>query len=133
MTEAVVVDASAVVRGLTTDGTAAETLDQIGAGVLVGHAPDLLVAESSNALVVAVRAEQRSLEDAQSLLDSLLHSPIELHPTTALAPAALELAATTQLSAYDGFYAVLARALDLPLVTADRGLADAVVESVLVE
>jgi predicted nucleic acid-binding protein len=131
--EGLIVDASAVVRGLTTEGPAAETLDQIGAGVIVGYAPDLLVAEVSNALAVAVRAEQRSLNDAQSLLDSLLQSPIELHPTTAMAPAALELAATTQLSAYDACYAVLARVLGFPLVTADRRLAEAVVDSVLVD
>jgi predicted nucleic acid-binding protein len=44
----------------------------------------------------------------------------------------MELAATTRLSAYDSFYAVLARALGMPLVTADRRLAEAVPESMLV-
>lgn len=122
-----------MVRGLTAEGSAADALDQIGAGVLIGHAPDLLVAEVSNALAVVVRAEQRSLDDAQSLLNTVVDGPIELHPATAIAPAALELAATTQLSAYDSMYAVLARALGFPLVTADRRLADALPCSVLVE
>jgi len=131
--EGVVVDASAAVRGLTAEGSAAEVLDQIGTGMLLGHSPDLLVAEVSNALAVAVRAERRSLDDAQSLLGSLLHGPIELHPAAAIAPAAMELAATTQLSAYDSFYAVLAGALGMPLVTADRRLAVAVPDSMLVE
>jgi predicted nucleic acid-binding protein len=130
--EGVVVDASAAVRGLTAYGSAAGVLDQIGAGTLVGHSPDLLVAEVSNALALAVRTERRSLDDAQAVLGSLLQGPIELHPTVAIAPAAMELAATTRLSAYDSFYAVLARALGMPLVTADRRLAEAVPESMLV-
>lgn len=129
----IVVDASVVVRGLTTDGSAAEVLDQVGAGATLGHAPELLVAEVSSALAVSVRAERRSLEDALSMLDSLARSPIELHSTPPLAPAAVELAATSALSVYDALYAVLSRALEIPLVTADRRLAAAVVGSVLVE
>jgi predicted nucleic acid-binding protein len=121
-----VVDASVVVRGLTTDGDAADVLDQIAVGATVGHAPDLLVAEVSNALAVAVRAERRSLGDAQSLFGLLVAGPIELHSTVPLAPAAIELAATSDITAYDSFYAVLAAALDVPLVTADRRMAAAV-------
>jgi predicted nucleic acid-binding protein len=121
-----VVDASVVVRGLTTDGYAADVLDQIAVGATVGHAPDLLVAEVSNALALAVRTERRSLGDAQSLFGLLSASPIELHSTVPLAPAAIELAATSDLTAYDSFYAVLAAALEVPLVTADRTLAAAV-------
>jgi len=121
-----VVDASVVVRGLTTDGDAAEVLDQIAVGATIGHAPDLLVAEVSNALALAVRTERRSLGDAQSLFGLLAASPIELHSTVPFAPAAIELAATSDLSAYDSFYAVLAAALEVPLVTADRRLAAAV-------
>jgi len=45
---------------------------------------------------------------------------------------AIELAATSDLSAYDSFYAVLAAALEVPLVTADRRLAAAVPGAVLV-
>ncbi|MGH3133399.1 MAG: PIN domain-containing protein [Gaiellaceae bacterium] len=51
---------------------------------------------------------------------------------TPLAPSAIALAAGSRLSAYDSFYAVLAAALGLPLVTADRRLAAAVPGSVLV-
>ena len=121
-----VVDASVVVRGLTTEGDAADVFDRIAVGATAGHAPDLLVAEVSNALALAVRTERRSLEDAQSLSELLAASPIELHSTARLAPAVIELAARSDLSAYDAFYAVLAAALEVPLVTADRRLAAAV-------
>jgi len=127
-----VVDASAVVRGLTTEGEAADLLDQVAVGTTVGHAPDLIVAEVSSALALAVRTERRSLEDAQSLFELLAASPIELHSTAPLASAAIALAATSELSAYDSFYAVLAQALEVPLVTADRRLAAAVPGAVLV-
>jgi len=127
-----VLDASAVVRGLTTEGEAADLLDDVVEGRTVGHAPDLVVSEVSNALALAVRSERRSLNDAQSLLEILAASPIQLHPATRLAPAALELAATSELSAYDAFYAVLAHALEAPFVTADRRLAAYVPRAVLV-
>ncbi|MGH3133398.1 MAG: hypothetical protein ACRDNY_06590 [Gaiellaceae bacterium] len=44
-----VVDASAAVRGLTTEGEAAELLARIADGASTGHAPELIVAEVSNA------------------------------------------------------------------------------------
>jgi predicted nucleic acid-binding protein len=128
----VVVDASAVVRGLTTEGPAARLLDEIAEGVMVGHSPDLVVAEVSSALAISVRVEARALEDAQMLFGSFVATPIVLHEATPLAPAAIELAATTQLSAYDALYAVLAGLLDLALATADRRLAEAVAHAVFV-
>lgn len=127
-----VVDASVVMLGLTTKGEAADLFDEIAAGATVGHAPDLLVVEVSNALALAVRTERRSLGDAQSLFGLLEASPIELHSTVPLVLAAIELAATSELSAYDSFYAVLAAALEVPLVTADRRLAAAVPGAMLV-
>jgi predicted nucleic acid-binding protein len=130
----VVIDASVAVRGLTSEGDwAAGLFDELAAGTIVGHAPELIVAEVSSALAVAVRAERRALEDALELLRTLVDSPLVLHEVAPLAPAAVELAATTRVSAYDSFYAVLARALEMPLVTADRRLGEAVPGAVLVE
>ena len=126
-----VVDASAVVRGLTTEGEAVDFLDRVAEGATRAHAPDLIVAEVSSALALAVRTERRSLEDAQYLIRLLTESPIELQLTAPFARAAIALAATSDLSAYDSFYAVLAGGLEVPLVTADRRLAAAVPGSVL--
>lgn len=111
---------------------AGRLFDELAAGSAAGHAPDLIVAEVASALAVAVRAEGRALGDALELLRTFMESRLTLHELTPLAPAALELAATTRLSAYDSFYAVLARALDLPLATADRRLSEAVSGSMLV-
>lgn len=120
------------VWGLTSEGEAASLYDAIASGEVAAHAPELIVAEVSNAFAVAVRTERRALDDAQALLRAFLETPWVLHATTPLAPAALALAATTQLSAYDAFYAMLASGLEVPLVTADRGLAAAVANAVLV-
>lgn len=132
MAEGVVLDASAVVRGLTGEGSAAQVLDEVATGATTGHAPDLIVAEVANALVLAVRAGRYSLGDAHWLLGSFERSQVDLHATSPFTASAIEAAAERGLSAYDAFYAVLAEALEIPLVTADRRLATAVPGALLV-
>lgn len=127
-----VFDASAVFRGLTTRGDASGLLDQLGRAEIVGHAPDVIVAELANAVAVSVRFERRSRAEAGQLFEDFVRSPLVLHPIKPLATAAIDVAVRTGLSAYDAFYAVLATTLDVPLVTADRKLAAAVPGSVLV-
>jgi predicted nucleic acid-binding protein len=122
-----------MLRGLFPAGEKPDLLVGMGERALRGHAPDLIVAEVANALVVLVRAGQRSLEEARTAFAVFRSSPIELHSSVAFASEAIELAAAGRLSADDAFYAVLAEALDIPLVTADRRLASAVAHSVLVE
>lgn len=128
-----VFDASAVIRGLTRGGEAAELFDQLGKRSTVGHAPDVIVAEVANAFALAVRFKRRSLVNAVRLFELFARSPIELHPTKPIAPHAIVVAAERGLTAYDAFYAVLSATLEMPLVTADRRLAAAVPGAVLVD
>jgi predicted nucleic acid-binding protein len=127
-----VFDASTVVRGLTTVGDAAELLGRVSKGELGGHAPDVIVAEVANAFTLAVRVERRALGEALQLFAHFERSALELHPIKPMAPAAIDLAVRTGLSAYDALYAVLSTTLNAPLVTADRRLAAAVPGAVLV-
>jgi len=127
-----VFDASAVFRGLTTQGHAAELLQRLEREEMVGHAPDVIVAEMANAVAVAARVEQRSLAEAEGVFSAFASSPLVLHPMKPMAGAAIDVAIRTGLSAYDAFYAVLSATLDVPLVTADRKLAAAVPSAVLV-
>jgi predicted nucleic acid-binding protein len=131
--DALVVDASAVVRALSPSHRIPEEVTAIAEGAARGHAPDLIVAEIVSALAVYVRAGARSLDEALAELEIFASLPLQLHDSGVLAASALERAATTLLSGYDALYAVLAETLEVPLVTADRGLARAVSGSRLVE
>jgi predicted nucleic acid-binding protein len=129
----VVLDASAVVRGLLRAGeTAAEVVDRVLAGEAVASAPDIVVAEVTNALAMYVHAERWPVTAARERLETFLSWPLALHDSGPAAGAALEVAVERGLSAYDAFYAVIAEALEIPLVTADRGLAAAVPGALLV-
>lgn len=80
-----------------------------------------------------VRGLHREAEQAAAtMLEAATASEITRYSSVQFARPAFELAVDTGLSAYDAFYAVLAEALDLPLVTADRKLAAAIEGSVLV-
>ena len=130
----IVLDASVLVRGLQRQAEEAiEIIDRIDDGSISAHAPDLIGPETASALLQHVRAGRSSPQAAVTMLEAATASKIIRYSSVQFARPALELAVETGLSAYDAFYAVLARALDIPLVTADRKLAAAVAGSVLVE
>jgi predicted nucleic acid-binding protein len=130
--DAVVVDASTVIRALLAAGEKPEAMTLIERGELIAHAPELIVAEVANALATGARAGAHALDDAREAYQVFASYDIELHGIRSLAIAAIEVAVTSGLSVYDALYAVLSGALEVPLVTADRRLADAVPWSVLV-
>ena len=129
----IVLDASALLRGLLGESREAEEIvGGVWDGVVKAHAPDLIGPESTHALLRLVRAGRLDLDDARRLADDVERTPLGRHSSLGQASAAFEFAQTTSLSGYDAFYAVLAEALDLPLVTADRKLAAAVPNVILV-
>jgi predicted nucleic acid-binding protein len=128
-----VLDASALVRGVLDESDeAARLLDQVLAGAVRAHAPDLIGPESTHALLRLVRAGRMSLPTAEALVDGMSSLPLQRHASRALARYALPFALDKELSAYDAFYAVLADGLGAQLVTADARLAAAVESSVLI-
>jgi predicted nucleic acid-binding protein len=128
----VVLDASAVVHGLLGSSlSAVDVVNRVARATVVAHAPDLLVAEVTNALRVRI-SERWPVEAARECLVTFLGLGITIHGGSRLAPTALSLAASRGLSAYDAFYAVLSDALEAPLYTSDHRLAAAVRDSVLV-
>jgi predicted nucleic acid-binding protein len=66
------------------------------------------------------------------VLDTLYAVPAEVRPVESLARQAWLFALDRRLTVYDACYVVLAEALDAPLVTADRSLAHATRNSVLI-
>ena len=130
----VVLDASALVRALLHESEeAVEIVEGIADGSISAHAPDLIGPETANALLQLVRVGRSSPQTAATMLEAAATSAIMRYSSVQFARPALEHAMDTGLSAFDAFNAVLAEALDLPLVTADRRLAAALNGSVLVK
>jgi predicted nucleic acid-binding protein len=95
---------------------------------VAGHmrlaAPDLLLYEVTNAVLIAVRRGRIADEDAEAILSAFEGLGIELCPVAWREM--LPLARRFDRSAYDAAYLALAEARDEPLVTADLRLYNAV-------
>lgn len=128
-----VIDASVFVRSVVAPSSAARRwLEAVEEEELRAHAPDLVYVELASSLLKYVRVSALAANDALDALNAVVLLPLRVHRLGELAPGALSLALETGLSAYDSCYAVLARALEIPLVTADRRLAAAVENATLI-
>lgn len=97
------------------------------------HVPDLFFIECANILLKYTRRFNRPLENSLADLHDLQQLMIKSTPTFVLATDALTLAEVKNLSAYDACYAVLAQRLKIPLLTADKRLANSVEWAVWIE
>jgi predicted nucleic acid-binding protein len=114
----IVVDASAALTALMTDGPARRMLaaEQI-------HAPHLVDSEVANALRRRVVAGAMEPDVGRLLLDSWSRLGMTRYPVFALLGRVWEL--RDNLSAYDASYVALAEMLDCPLLTGDARLSRA--------
>src|SRR3990172_10652124 len=90
------------------------------------HVPDLFYIECANILLKYTRRFDRPLEDSLADIKDLNKLALKSTSTAELIENALLLASEKNLTAYDACYAVLAKKLALPLITADEPLAKAV-------
>lgn len=90
------------------------------------YIPDLFYIECTNILLKYTRRFGRSLEDSQADVADI--KLLSLKPTSSaeLMEDALILAIEMNLTAYDACYAVLAQKLEIPLITADEQLSQAI-------
>jgi predicted nucleic acid-binding protein len=88
--------------------------------------PDLFYIECANILLKYMRRFGRSLEDSKADLADLSLLAIQSVPTAELMEDALVLAFDSNLTAYDACYAVLARRMGVPLITADEPVVKAI-------
>ena len=127
----IVVDASALLEALLgTAASAAVTRRIFEAGQTL-HAPHLLDVEVVQVLRRYAIAGDLDDQRARAALDDLADFPIRRYPHGLLLPRAWEL--RNNFSAYDAVYVALAEALDAPLLTRDRRLANAAGKHVSVE
>ncbi len=118
----VVCDASAVVTVLLDSGEGGAWLARrLSAAEL--YAPALLPFECSNVIRRHELGGLISSDQAAQAHADLLDLPIEIFPYEALAQRVWQL--RRNLTSYDAAYVALAEALDAPLITVDRRLADA--------
>ncbi len=90
------------------------------------HVPDLFYIECTNILLKYTRRFHRPLEDSLSDIRDLGNLVFKNTLTRQLALDALLLASEKNLTSYDACYAVLAKNLEIPLITADARLSTAI-------
>jgi predicted nucleic acid-binding protein len=93
--------------------------------------PTLVYAEVGHTVLRLQRARLVSRDQANDVLAALHSKAADSHPIETLTRSAWETALARSLSVYDACYVVLAEALGAPLVTADRRLAEATPNAVL--
>jgi predicted nucleic acid-binding protein len=129
----VVFDASAVARALVDhDLLAVEWLGRLARGEVHGTCPDLLYVEMTNTVLKHQRAGRLGAQDAKAVLDATAAVPFATHTAKSLAVPAWIIASERGLSAYDACYVVLAETMGATLITADRRLAAATTDAVLI-
>jgi predicted nucleic acid-binding protein len=128
-----VLDASAVVRALVDhDPEALDWLGRIARDEVRAVCPDLLYAEVANAVLVQHRAGFLTAPQATRVIDAAAAVPFSIEPLRSLAVPAWIIASQRGISAYDACYVVLAETMGAALVTADRRLASATANAVLI-
>lgn len=104
--------------------------DRVAAGELRPAWPAHFYAEVAHTLVRLVRAGRSEPTRAADTFAAVRRLPTHIAPSRAL-EAAMAVALDRGLTVYDAAYVVLAEALDAPLVTGDRQLANATEQAVL--
>lgn len=119
----IVVDASVIANVVGDDEAAGQLARTRFAAASAISAPDLVDVETVAVLRRRWLAGDLSDERFRGAVDDLVALPITRIPVGPLMMRAFELRAN--ISAYDACYVALAEALDCPLITADRRLANA--------
>jgi predicted nucleic acid-binding protein len=105
--------------------TARAWIAAVEAGEIRAHSPDLVFAETANALAVYVRVGRLEYEDSDEALATVASLPLNVVPARLLARPALAFTVSRRISGCDACYLALAVGYEAILVTADRRLAEA--------
>jgi predicted nucleic acid-binding protein len=104
---------------------AVDLLESYSAGRLRLLVPDLFWPEVGNVLWKAVRQGRMSRTSAEQAIAALEGGRIPTAPTAPLLSDAFAIAMSTERTVYDSVYVALAVLSNIPLVTADERLANA--------
>jgi predicted nucleic acid-binding protein len=109
-----------------------EWLGRIAREDIRAACPDLLYAEVANTVLVQQRGGRLPQDRARRVLDATVAMPFATETFKSLAVPAWIVASERGLSAYDACYVVLAETMGATLITADRRLAAATTDAVLI-
>lgn len=113
------------------DETARAWTRDIERGRAKGLVPDLVYAEVAHVLARYAKTGRLTRSQISRALHEVLRLSLTVRPLSALAGPALKLSIDRGVSVYDACYLALAEATGATLVTADRVLADAATDAVL--
>jgi predicted nucleic acid-binding protein len=119
----IVIDASGVILLISGGAPAERVSDRIRRSGETLHAPQLLSLEVLNAIRRAAAAGRVPPDTARAMVEDFRDLRCATYPHEPLLPRVWEL--RENLTAYDAAYVALAEALEAPLVTLDRAIADA--------
>ena len=125
MIAACVIDSSVAIKWVI-DEEGTEAANRLRWSGTAFHAPDLIVPEAGNILWKKIRRDELTRVEAELACRILRFAKIEIHAMGPWASLALQMAADLDHPVYDTTYLALARALDMPMVTADRRLVNKV-------
>jgi predicted nucleic acid-binding protein len=133
----VIVDASVAIKWYIPEplsDRAVSYLDMLQQNKVVLLAPDIILPELGNVLWKKLRRGELKLEDSRLIAGNLADNfPVILVESRDLMPAALEIAASSNITVYESLYLALAVVSKATMVTADRSLAEACPIGCLIE
>jgi predicted nucleic acid-binding protein len=124
-----VVDSSVVAKWILPEPDSTQAQQLIVQAAAAGEqliAVDLVFPEVANAIWKRHRQQLINLIEARQLLEALVHSPVVVEPAVSLLGSAFEIAAKYDRAIYDAVFVALSQQRDVPGITADEPLFNAV-------
>jgi predicted nucleic acid-binding protein len=121
MIPACVIDASVAIKWVISEAGTEAAIRLRRSGTKF-HAPDHLVPETGNILWKKIQRGELTPAEAQAAIGILRLAKIDIHPTRPQASRAMQFATALRHPVYDASYLALAKALDVPMITADQRL-----------
>jgi predicted nucleic acid-binding protein len=127
-----VIDASVVIKAYVPEilsDKAEEVMSRVAAGELVLLAPDLLYPETGNILWKKRRLHELTVAEVDEIADAISALPIKIEASRPVMPLAVTIAMQSGITVYDAMYVAVARIYETRMITADKKLVDALLNS----
>jgi predicted nucleic acid-binding protein len=127
-----VIDASVVIKAYVPEilsDKAVEVMSRLAEGELVLLAPDLLYPETGNILWKKRRLHELTIAEVDEIVDAISALPIKIEASRPVMPLAVTIAMQSGITVYDAMYVAVARIYETRMITADKKLVDALLNT----